>query len=155
MDINQPGEAPGTSEPPPLWNPNAAALWSLLFSPIFGALVHMKNWQALGQTERADRSRRWAMGVAVFLLLLVMASLVLPDSKGVDAMERLLGFVLLIAWYYDSGKPQVTYVLGRYGQTYPRRGWGKPLLYAVLAFAGFIVLSALVGFIAGMLAGQG
>ena len=33
---------------PPLWNPGAAMAWSLLFSPIFGAFVHMKNWQALG-----------------------------------------------------------------------------------------------------------
>ena len=28
---------------PALWNPNAAANWSLLFSPAFGAWLHMKN----------------------------------------------------------------------------------------------------------------
>ena len=25
---------------PPLWNPNAAGFWSLLFSPAFGAFLH-------------------------------------------------------------------------------------------------------------------
>ena len=43
---------------PPLWNPNAAAMWSLLFSPVFGALVHMKNWQAMGEPEKAAASKR-------------------------------------------------------------------------------------------------
>ena len=42
---------------PPLWNPNAAANWSLLFSPAFGAFVHMKNWQALGEPEKAANAK--------------------------------------------------------------------------------------------------
>jgi hypothetical protein len=29
---------------PALWNPGAAASWSLLLSPAFGAFLHMKNW---------------------------------------------------------------------------------------------------------------
>ena len=41
---------------PPLWNPGAAASWSLLLSPVFGAILHMKNWQAMGeQTAGAQR----------------------------------------------------------------------------------------------------
>lgn len=28
----------------PLWNPNAAANWCLLFTPSFGSWLHMKNW---------------------------------------------------------------------------------------------------------------
>jgi hypothetical protein len=42
---------------PALWNPNAAANWSLLFSPMFGAWLHMKNWAALGEPERAAARR--------------------------------------------------------------------------------------------------
>lgn len=40
-----------------LWNPNAAGLWSLLFTPIFGSIIHMKNWNALGQPEKARASK--------------------------------------------------------------------------------------------------
>jgi hypothetical protein len=47
-----------TFEPSPaLWNPNAAASWSLLFTPIFGSLLHMKNWQAMGNREKAASSK--------------------------------------------------------------------------------------------------
>ena len=34
---------------PALWNPTAAGSWSILFSPIFGAYLHMLNWRALFQ----------------------------------------------------------------------------------------------------------
>ena len=27
-----------------LWNPNTAANWSFLFSPLFGAYLHALNW---------------------------------------------------------------------------------------------------------------
>src|SRR5436190_17925418 len=46
-------------EPPRLWNPNAAASWCLLFSPVFGAYLHMRNWQALGDERHAQVNRNW------------------------------------------------------------------------------------------------
>jgi hypothetical protein len=100
---------------PPLWNPNAAASWSLLFSPIFGAWLHMKNWQAMGETEKAATSKTWLVTITVFLILLVLISVVLPESKGVDALARFGGFGLLVAWYYQIGKSQNAFVLARYG----------------------------------------
>ena len=48
-----------------LWNPNAAAIWSLFFTPIFGAWIHARNWKALNRQKEA----RWSM-MAVFLYIL-------------------------------------------------------------------------------------
>ena len=42
-----------------LWNPNAAANWSLLFTPAFGAYLHAQNWRAMGEQDRASASMRW------------------------------------------------------------------------------------------------
>jgi len=61
---------------PPLWNPRVAVNFSLLFSPVFGAIVQMKNWQALGEAERALKSRNWAIGS---LVLLTLAGLVMNE----------------------------------------------------------------------------
>ena len=41
----------------PIWNPSAAASWSLPFSPIFGAYLHMLNWRALGDEQKAATAR--------------------------------------------------------------------------------------------------
>lgn len=129
---------------PALWNPNAAASWSLLFTPIFGAYLHMRNWHALGQPEKAEKSKNWVIGSIVFVLLLAIVPLFLPDSKGVDALGRACGFGLLITWYYAIGKSQQAFVLGRFGKTYPRRGWSKPLLGAVGAVIALFVVAFVV-----------
>ena len=50
-------DVPTGEAAPALWNPNAASSWSLLFSPIFGAYLHMQNWQALGQPDKAEQCR--------------------------------------------------------------------------------------------------
>lgn len=126
---------------PALWNPNAAASWSLLFSPIFGAYLHMRNWQALGQPEKVARSKNWLIGSVVCISLLMIIPLLMPDSKGTDALGRAIGFALLITWYYAIGKSQQAFVLGKFGKTYPRRGWAKPLLVAIgIVIALFVVV---------------
>jgi len=132
---------------PALWNPNAAASWSLLFSPIFGAILHMKNWQALGETQKAATSKAWAIGSAICIAVLALSPVFVSDSKAMDALGRFSGLALLISWYYAVGKSQQTYVMAKFGKTYPRRGWSKPLLAAIGVLLGFFALL----FIAGLL----
>ncbi|XHS77826.1 hypothetical protein ACFJGW_19230 [Burkholderiaceae bacterium UC74_6] len=163
MDTSNNPYAPPTAEvsdlktlevSPPLWNPNAAASWSLLFSPVFGAVLHMLNWQAMGQPEKAATSKKWAIGTAVFLLIIPIMIVMLPDSRGADAVSRIVGFGLLIAWYYSIGKSQNATVLARYGSGYERKGWAKPLLLAVAVLIGYMLVAGLVGFLAAMLLGR-
>lgn len=129
---------------PPLWNPNAAASWSLLFSPLFGALLHMKNWQAMGETEKAESARKWAYGSLAFIMVMLLMGVIMPSSPAVDLVSRVGGFSLLIAWYYAGGKRQQAAVLARYGKNYPRKGWAKPLGLAVLALVGFVVVASIL-----------
>jgi len=134
---------------PPLWNPNAAASWSLLFTPVFGAILHMKNWEALGEPQRAAGARSWAIGSLIFLVVIAIAGGIWADSKALDGLSRIAGLILLVAWYYASGKRQQAFVLARFGKSYPRRGWSKPLLFALLGIVGFIVGLGAIGFVIG------
>ena len=131
---------------PPLWNPNAAAVWSLLFTPIFGAWLQMKNWQALGEAKQAAASRAWAIGnLVVFVGVLALAVLA-PETKLLDSVTRILQLVLLISWYVNSARTQVRFVKERFGTGYPRRGWAKPLLIGVglwIVFLGVTVAAVL------------
>jgi hypothetical protein len=145
------GEVPSQAVAPALWNPNAAANWSLVFTPIFGAFLHMKNWQALGETGKARASRYWAiLGAAVFSGLTLLAVLQ-AQSKGMGSLIRSAGFLLLLAWYFGSARAQARYVKERFGSQYPRRGWGKPLLVALGVFAVFMVAMIAVGVVIGVL----
>ena len=135
---------------PRLWNPNAAANWSLLFSPIFGALLHAANWRALGKPERATPDIVWAWAGVAFLAL-NLASLALPESATSNKVLQFGGIGLLVGWYFGQGRAQAKYVKETYGDEYDRRGWGRPLLGAVacsLAYfaAAVAVVAALEAF---------
>jgi hypothetical protein len=131
-----------------LWNPNAAASWCLVFSPVFGSLLHMYNWRALGEHERAQSSRNWAIGVLAIIVLFVILDAVV-FARIQMRLTRIVGLIVLLGWYFGSAKEQIRYVNERFGKDYPRRSWTKPLLWAVLAsvvfFLGLAVVVAVVG----------
>ena len=128
-----------TEPAPALWNPNAAASWCLLFTPIFGTWLHTKNWEALGQPDRARNSRNWFIASIVVLLGTMFASVVIP--RGGEGIGRVVGFGFLIAWYYAAGKPQVGYIKARYGDDYPRKPWLLPILAGLGLMVGVFVLA--------------
>ena len=130
----------GERTAPPLWNPNAAANWSLLFSPAFGAFLHMKNWQALGQPNKATSSKVWFVLSLVVIGGLSCASVMGLFSEQQAGSVRIVGFLLLIVWYFGSARGQAAYVKTHFGDTYPRRGWSLPLAVAVLAIIALIVI---------------
>jgi hypothetical protein len=133
---------------PPLWNPNAAAAWSLLFSPIFGSILHMKNWQALGKTKEAAASKRWVIGCIAAMVAMIVLTFIFPESKSIDRWTTFGGFVLLIAWYAASAREQIQFVTSGYGKDYVRRGWGKPFLYVLLTFVALMAVVIVVAVVA-------
>jgi hypothetical protein len=126
---------------PALWNPNAAANWSLVFSPAFGAFVHMKNWQALGEPGKAATSKIWAI-LSLLVVFGLSGLFTILHSKSIGGFMRIGALVLLLSWYFASGREQAKYVEARYGKVYPRRGWSKPLFFALLFSLAYVVAVA-------------
>ena len=115
------------ADAPPLWNPNAAACWSLVFTPILGTWLHWTNWSALGEAERTASARLWLIASVVVTLA---SSLVVMGGIRAPGTLRLLNFGYLLAWYVVGARPQARWVKERLGTAYPRRGWALPLLIA-------------------------
>ena len=125
---------------PPLWSANAAANWSLLFSPIFGAWLHMLNWRALGEKQREESAKTWLLMMALLLVATSVGGALMPFS-GLSALSSLAWFALLLVWYFASARSQVKWIAQRYGSDYPRRGWAPPLLGAIVLFLANLVLN--------------
>jgi len=123
---------------PALWNPNAAASWSLVLTPAFGAFLHMKNWQALGEPGKAATSKTWFMVILFLVVGLALLSGFMPEVKVLDRLSSWASIALLLGWYYSSARSQVAFVAGRFGTNYRRRGWLKPIFLALLAFVGVV-----------------
>jgi hypothetical protein len=136
---------------PRLWNPAAAAAWSLLFSPAFGAAVHMRNWQVVGEHGKAREARIWLIASIVVLLAALLGAVFLPESHAFDQVSRAGGIGLLVAWYVASGQSQHRYVKDRYGTGYMRKGWGKPLGIAAAVLVGYLAVAFATGLVVGHL----
>ena len=115
---------------PNLWNPDAAGVWSIFLTPIFGSILISKNWKALGELERHRSSNVW-LGVSV---LLVITSTFAP----------FLLFPYIIVWYFSQNRPQTKYLKEKYDGVYPKNGWLKPILIVLAVFIAFLFLSVLL-----------
>lgn len=134
-----------TEETPALWNPNAAACWSLLFSPVFGAALHMLNARAMGDEELEKQNKFFMWGIVAIILIAIPISIIFGVSS------NFLGVALLGAWYGGVGRKQVALVREKYGADYPLRSWGKPILFGILGVAGLFLYSFLVAFMAALM----
>lgn len=118
-----------TGTAPSLWNPDALANWSLLFTPIFGTWLTYLNWQALGEAAYARRSKYWLIGSTVWVLSAAIIINVADNvSIGIGAIASYI--ILLLLWFFMENRKQNRYLVERFGKTYPRRGWLKPLAIA-------------------------
>jgi hypothetical protein len=100
---------------------------------MFGSYVTMRNWEALGEDERARTTRIWLyVSVAVFV-----AMVLLPVGSGI-------GIAWLVAWYFAVNRPQIKFVKARFGSDYERRPWTKIVLVwlAGVLVAGFVLGAA-------------
>lgn len=127
-----------TGPPPALWNPKAAAYWSLLFSPAFGAFVHARNADAMGRVDEAKANRRWFYVLIAYLgFTFVTIFIFIPIPQG---LLELVPTGLLFGWYLSLGKKQVTYVKETWRDGYARKPWKEPLLIAF----GFLIGTTIV-----------
>jgi len=125
-----------------LWNPNAAANWSLLFTPAFGAYIHMINWRVLGDPVRANTSRRWFYAGIALLVAYAIGGAVFATSEVIVPVMQAIGLAFLLSWYMFSARHQAKYIKEKYADAYEHKHWGKALLYSFGLLIGYLVFSA-------------
>jgi len=131
----------GTDERPilSLYNPNVSANLSLLFTPIFSAILHAKNWKALGKAEHAKSSYEWAIGYVLVWIAYVGGGSVLPEIAKIPGAAVYWG--MLLVWYFTSGKAHINYVKEHFGSSYPRRSLLVPSLIAFIVIAAIVIVT--------------
>ncbi len=133
-----------------IWNPNAAANWSLIFTPAFGAYLHLLNWRVLGEPEKAASSQNWFYVSLGMLAVYILMGVFMDDPKAADEAARGLGFLFLLVWYFSAGRAQGKYIKEKFGKTYARKPWGKALLIGVGAIVGYFIAAVVIGLVLGV-----
>jgi len=117
---------------PYIWSPTAAANWSLVFTPIFGAFLHYKNWRELGEMGKSSLAAIWVV-ISVVVIWNIVASPNIPPATG---------FLYLIIWYFLAGRSQINYVKKNFGSDYQKKGWSTPVIGAIVI--GLVLLFLVV-----------
>ncbi|MES3000201.1 MAG: zinc ribbon domain-containing protein [Pseudomonadota bacterium] len=150
LDLTPEPPARRTGGPGAIWNPNAAANWSLVFTPAFGSYLQMRNWDALQEPAKARAARGWFVASLCVLFGNLFIGMLLGDAAKADSVTRLMLFVFLLAWYFASGRAQGKYVKAKFGKNYARRPWGRALLFAVVGVVAYFVIAIAVGILVGL-----
>jgi len=150
MDISLPAEtttisdATAGSDRLRLWNPRAATCWGLLLSPAFSAYIHMRNWQALGQEDKAAEARTWLRmvigAIVVSCFLPTLGEMLGRDLEAPSSM----GAALLLAWHIWGGRGQERYIAAITGGAYVRRPWSAKVFGALGVFMAIVCVSAAI-----------
>jgi hypothetical protein len=135
---------PPLNEPPPeaykawaIWNPNAAASWSIIFTPVFGSYLHMLNWRTLIEPAKASSAQSWFYASLLMMFIYASIGMFMSDLRG---WACCLSFLYLITWYLAAGRSQSKYVKAKFGTSYQKKPWGQTLLIAVGALIGYTVV---------------
>ena len=123
---------------PVLWNPDVAALLSIPFSPVFGAVVHALNWHRLGLRRRAAFAWLWALSIFLtFVAVGIYGEVARVSERTIDGYTKLTQLSTLILWYFCAARAQGKYITGTLRNEYFREGWVIPVCAATV-FIGLL-----------------
>ena len=130
----------------PIWNHNAVAAWSLLFTPAFSSYFQMLNWRTLGETEKAASAKKWFFSSLVMLVaFFIMRGSDNPKSISHN-LAGLMYIIFFLSWYFSSGREQGKYVKEKCGSNCILKPFGMAFLLGFAAIFSFcvVILSDLV-----------
>lgn len=123
-----------------LWNPDFAALLSIPFTPVFGAIIHALNWSRLGQSRRAMVAWLWVVFVLVaYSCVGIYGSIAQLGENTIEAYLRVTQMVILPFWYFATARAQGKYIVHQLKGQYFRESWLIPIAVSI------IIVGALYG----------
>ena len=132
-----------------LWNPTIASLLGIIFTPIFGAILHYINWKQLNNTKMQFVNLASAIAyLPLFLVLFIFLSnytyasyLDFIPYYFESTVTAFYVFYWLI-WHFFAAKQQINLVKH---QVYIKRKFWKP--FAIVASIPLIIIILIIIFI--------
>jgi hypothetical protein len=136
---------PLSSKPsePVIWNPTVIAVWSLVFTPIFGSWLCSKNWLFLGDEALSIAASRWLkVGLIYYPLVFFLQPWYHQYTSSV-LVEMTLLIGLYFPWLALSMYPQIKYAQKNKSSLNLTRSWRMPLTFALGLIGGIagVILS--------------
>jgi|GEM_PF-2731811 len=104
---------------PSLYDPRTLGRLGLLFTPAFSAYFEMKNWETLGETEKAQVQRRWLLWSVALLVANVVTYV--ADLSWAFGVLQVVWIVQILWWYFKPHAHHRAYIKVRLKDAFVRR----------------------------------
>jgi len=117
-----------------LWNPDAAAAWSLWVTPLFGTVLQWLNARTLRDADLARTSLQW-VAVCAIATAFAMAHM-LQHEQSVASLQVASSLLSPLAciWYIASGREHSKRIIACHGRRYRKRSIVLALVPAALLY---------------------
>ena len=129
-----------TERTPRLYDPRTLGRLGLLFTPAFAAWFAKRNWEELGEFDKADSQGRWFWG-GVALLVVNTAAYVLHWDT-LFWIAQVAWLVQVVWWYFKPQAHQTAWAKVKLKGRYDRRSLVVPGLLASLVLAAAVFAMA-------------
>lgn len=136
-----------------LWNPDVAAYWSIPLTPIFGALVHARNWRTLGYDKQEKLAMNIMVGGTILMMVLMMLlgmirlgvelPRILRSAYFIIVFMTVTGYVTSLEKLFASAKEQKKYIKEHLNDEYKKKNWVTPMIVITANLAVSFILSNL------------
>ena len=119
----------GQQELPEFYSKTLIIIFSILFSPIFAAVLLFSNLRSIGKKKEAVYVLIFGI---VYLILTALTIQALNLDPGLTPVANVIGAAILNEFFWNK-------FIGKY-VTYKRKSWIKPTLYSLLVVMGLFFL---------------
>lgn len=129
-----------TAAAPALFSPALSVLFTLLFTPMFGAFLQGLNWKELGDDELAARNMGWVKWTFLTFAAYTFAEPFIQDFVWGRYLMIALFLGFWISWTASLGWKQIVYVR-RNVPVHTRKFMGRAIMFGAFGWVAYTAVA--------------
>ncbi len=129
-----------TAAAPALFNPVLSVLFTLLFTPMFGAFLQGLNWKELGDDELAARNMGWVKWTFLTFAAYTFAEPFIQDFVWGRYLMIALFLGFWISWTASLGWKQIVYVR-RNVPVHTHKFMGRAIMFGAFGWVAYTAVA--------------
>lgn len=130
--------------PPSLYPYRGILIGSLVFTPIFGAILQAANWKALKKPEEVNACHIWIRMSVWMILAFVILQVLLRNEPWMQYSTPYFLFVMWFAWFITTGRRQTDYLKVHNLLQAPALPLKKAFFMGAAGWMGYMMISTTI-----------
>ncbi len=125
---------------PALFSPLMSVLFTLLFTPMFGAFLQGLNWRELGNDELAARNMGWVKWTFITFAVYTLSEPFIRDTFFGRYLMIALFIGFWVSWTFSLGIKQIKYVKN-FVPVYTKKFMGRAIMIGAFGWVAYTAVA--------------